>query len=50
MHTYPKMTRKEWKRTTQGMVHSFIHCIHGDFTLGAGDKAVNKRGRLPALT
>ena len=43
-------TKKEWKRTTQGMIHSFIHCIHGDITLGAEDKAVNKRGRVPALT
>lgn len=50
MHTYTKMAKKECKRTTQGMIHSFIHCIHGDVTLGAGDKAVNKRGRVPALT
>ena len=47
MHTYTKMAKKECKRTTQGMIHSFIHCIHGDVTLGAGDKAVNKTNTGP---
>ena len=53
MHTYTKMTKKEWKRTIQGddsLIHSLIHCINRDFTLNAGDKAVNKRGRVPPFT
>ena len=40
---------KEGKEKNYTGINSFIHCIHADFTLGSGDKAVNKRGRVPAL-
>lgn len=50
IHTHIKMTKKERKRTKQRITHLFIHSTHADVTLHAGDKIVNKRGKVPALT